>query len=401
MSQWQQVPLGEVALVNSGSGFPIACQGRSEGDYPFLKVSDMNLPGNEVSIVIFNHAITEEVRQSLKATAFVAGSIIFPKIGAAIATNKKRLLTRPSCADNNVMAVTARDDRIDPEFLFYVFQSKNLSDFASDSNPPSIRKTVVEAWKIPLPPIGEQRHIVDILKRADGIRRLRKQAIQTARELIPALFVDMFGDPATNPKGWNIVPVSSFVSGFEGGKNIKAAGDAEVAGTYRVLKVSAVTYGEYRPSECKPLPAGYVPPNEHFVRAGDLLFSRANTEDLVGATTYVFETPPNLLLPDKLWRFVWPKERSAEPLFIWSLFQNRAIRAQMSKLASGTSGSMKNISQKKLFSMPVPLPALELQTRFVEQFMGLLSITQQQQSADLGSANLFASLLHRAFRGEL
>ena len=108
----------------------------------------------------------------------------------------------------------------------------------------------------------------------------------------------MFGDPATNPKGWPTRKVSDFVSRFEGGKNLQAG--SEDGSPYRILKVSAATSGQYRESESKPSPDGYKPPQSHLVRAGDMLFSRANTEELVGATAIVDATNGQTLLPDKL-----------------------------------------------------------------------------------------------------
>ena len=80
---------------------------------------------------------------------------------------------------------------------------------------------------------------------------------------------------------------------------------------------------KFRLEECEPLPDSYEPPAGHFVR---VIFSRANTTELVGAVAYVENTPPNLLPPDKLWRFVWHNPTKAHPLFVWELFQAPSIR---------------------------------------------------------------------------
>jgi len=114
------VHLRDVATVGSGSGFPVVYQGNANGEYPFLKVSDMNLDRNEIHITHWNNSIDEGSRQKLRATVFPVGTVIFPKIGAAIATNKKRILTVPSCVDNNVMGVAPNTARLDSEFLFYI-----------------------------------------------------------------------------------------------------------------------------------------------------------------------------------------------------------------------------------------------------------------------------------------
>jgi len=368
-------------------------QGSHDEAFPFLKVSDMNIVGNERLIKCWNNSVSEEVRAKLRAKAFPAGALIFPKIGAAIATNKKRQLTRPSCVDNNVMAVIPNAECLDSDYLYYMYLTKNLSDFASDSNPPSIRKSEVEQWKVKIPTLQEQRRIVDLLSRAEGIVRLRRESEKKAAELIPALFLDLFGDPATNPRGWPVRKVADFVSRFEGGKNIQAG--SEGGSAYRILKVSAVTSGVYREEESKPAPDGYVPPDVHFVRAGDMLFSRANTVDLVGATAIVASTNGKTLLPDKLWRFVW-----AEPVeltYMHALFQSPHIRRELGKLSSGTSASMRNISQGKLFGLSLPVAPHAKQKEFSERAQGVHSIQSQQSAATAKARAAFDALLARQF----
>ena len=154
------VAIREVARVESGFRFPTEFQGQRSGDIPFLKVSDMNLPGNEAQIVSWNNAVSRDVVQELKAKVLPRGTIVFPKIGAAIATNKKRILTRDSTYDNNVMGITPDTEKLLSEFFYYYLLTFNLSAWASDSQPPSMRKTVVEQHQIPLPPLEVQREIV-------------------------------------------------------------------------------------------------------------------------------------------------------------------------------------------------------------------------------------------------
>ena len=108
VNRWPTVRLGEIAEIGSGSGFPKEYQGIADEQFPFLKVSDMNLAGNEVHIRAWNNSVSDACSKSAWSKVLSRGSVIFPKIGAAIATNKKRILTRPSCVDNNVMAVTPR-----------------------------------------------------------------------------------------------------------------------------------------------------------------------------------------------------------------------------------------------------------------------------------------------------
>jgi type I restriction enzyme S subunit len=284
------------------------------------------------------------------------------------------------------------------EFLFYFlwhFHAKGKTSHYQKQTT-GIRNLETKRYLtigVPVPPLPDQRRVVDLLSRAEGIVRLRREAEKKAAEVIPALFLNMFGDPASNPKGWPVRKVSDFVARFEGGKNIQAG--SENGSLYRILKVSAVTSGVYRESESKPSPDDYSPPASHIVRPGDMLFSRANTEELVGATAIVESTDGQTLLPDKLWRFVW--NEPLEPAYMLALFQSAHVRRELGKLSSGTSASMRNISQAKLYELPLPIAPHAIQKAFAEWSAMVASIRSQQTTATARAQAAFDALLARCF----
>ncbi len=147
----------------------------------------MNLAGNEREMIHANNFISEEVRHELGAALFPRGSTIFPKIGGAIGTNKKRVTTRDCCIDNNVMGVIPNLEKINSDFLFYFFLGRDLAEFANKAHLPSIKKTVVEAWPIPLPPLLEQKRIVALLDEAfEGLATAKanvERNLQNARTI--------------------------------------------------------------------------------------------------------------------------------------------------------------------------------------------------------------------------
>ena len=93
--EWDVVKLGDIAEIRGGYGFPPKYQGDSSGEIPFFKVSDMNAFGNEISMWRANNYVSKNLVGVLKAKLFPEGTIIFPKIGEAIHTNKKRILKQP------------------------------------------------------------------------------------------------------------------------------------------------------------------------------------------------------------------------------------------------------------------------------------------------------------------
>ena len=175
---WPVVAIKEVASVESGFGFPTAYQGKTDGKIPFLKVSDMNLPGNETRIVSWNNVVSSDVLRRLKAKTFPAGTIIFPKIGAAIATNKKRILTCPSTYDNNVMGIAPDAGRLSSPFLHTWLIGFDLSRWASGAQPPSMRKTVVEEHKIPLPSLAIQQTIVAEIEAEQALVAANRELVE-------------------------------------------------------------------------------------------------------------------------------------------------------------------------------------------------------------------------------
>ncbi|MCG9770134.1 restriction endonuclease subunit S [Pseudoalteromonas piscicida] len=250
-------------------------------------------------------------------------------------------------------------------------------------------------------PLETQKQIAAVLEQADQLRKDCQQMEQELNSLAQSVFIDMFGDPVTNPKGWDKAPLSAIVDEFLGGKSLVAADDQNTEYKNRVLKISAVTSGEFKPRESKPLPNDYEPQVEHFVKAGDLLFSRANTTELVGATTMVFDEHAGLVLPDKLWRFVWKDDKSLSPVFIWQQLCEAGVRKEISKLSSGSGGSMKNISKGKLNTLQIVFPPLELQQKFERIYLKLrVELSNNQQQIKFAD-QAFNALMQKAFKGEL
>jgi len=164
----EMVKLGAVSRISAGYGFPKSEQGHLSGEYPFYKVSDMNRPGNQVFLEGAANYLSEPDIRRLKIVPFPAGAIVFPKIGAAIATNKKRILSCPSLVDNNVAVCIP--EGVDGKYLYYWFLEHDLRVVAHDSGAvPSIRKTDLEQLDVPVPSVAEQERIVEVLDRFNAL----------------------------------------------------------------------------------------------------------------------------------------------------------------------------------------------------------------------------------------
>ena len=157
--------LGEIATIKGGNGFPIKYQGITDDNLiPFYKVGDMNSAQNNIYMMQANNYVEEAIiLDEIKGTIFEPNTIIFPKVGMAIKTNKKRLLTRRAAIDNNVMAIVVNEKAgVLTKFLFeYFVFVVDLNDYASGANPPSISASNISELKIPVPPLDVQQKIID------------------------------------------------------------------------------------------------------------------------------------------------------------------------------------------------------------------------------------------------
>ncbi len=248
--------------------------------------------------------------------------------------------------------------------------------------------------QIPLPAMGEQLCIVDQLSRAEGIVRLRRQAQQKAAELIPAIFVDMFGDPATNPKGWHALTLGNLIA--DGPTNGLYKHKSAYGSGTPILRIDAFYDG--RVTNLAALKRVRVEPDEQrrfALAADDIIVNRVNSPEYLGKSALV----PDLLEPtvfeSNMMRFRVDAGR-ALPEFVIALLQDPSSRRHF--LANAKHAiNQSSINQQDVKALPVFLPPLELQRQFARRVASVLSIEQQQQAAMAKADATFRALLLRVF----
>ncbi|WP_437802519.1 restriction endonuclease subunit S [Sorangium sp. So ce693] len=287
-----------------------------------------------------------------------------------------------------------------PRFVYHFFGQFPIGDYEASTSNPTLNRNNIHPVEVLWPPIPEQRRIADILDKADAIRRKRKEAIALTEELLRSAFLEMFGDPVANPKKWSVIAMGDAISSFEAGWSANGEPRVRNDDEYGVLKVSSVTSGYFRPEEHKAVFSGNVDRELVTPRRGDLIFSRANTQELVAACCLVEQDDPRLFLPDKLWRIV-PEGEVVTAEFLKSLLSHPGFRFELTKRATGTSGSMLNISMEKVRSVAMPAPPLLLQRRFSSLVWRVYEARARQIDASRVGEELFDSLVRHAFQGDL
>ncbi len=253
-------------------------------------------------------------------------------------------------------------DNINISYLYYAICSMHLEKYFSGATIPHIYFRDYQNEQLPLPTLEEQAKIANVFGRIDYFIKKEKEQLINLDKLVKSRFIELFGDVEESSKRWNTVYLEKVIQSIESGWSGNGIQRDKLEGEIAVLKVSAVTKGFFIPSECKVLEDQKNIKKYIYPHKDDLLFSRANTKEMVGATVIISKDFPELILPDKLWRIRF--NELANIYFIKYVLSSRSIRNKLSSEATGTSGSMYNISMQKLKQLAIPLPPTDLQNNF-------------------------------------
>ncbi|KAA5842593.1 restriction endonuclease subunit S [Pseudomonas chlororaphis] len=346
-------------------------------------------------------AITDAAVKNSSVKLVPRGSLLIAMYGATVGEVSELAM---DAATNQAICHIVPDPNVcDRGYLFQYLSSikSELLDKRVGGGQPNISQAIIKSLEVPLPALSEQRRIAAILDKADALRAKRREAIAKLDQLLQSVFLEMFGDPVTNPKGWPQVRFSELLESIDSGTSPvcldRSAGDNEWA----VLKLSAVTRCEYDPSANKALPEGVEPDKSLEVKVGDLLFTRKNTRDLVAACAFVTDTPPRLLLPDLIFRFRLKPLAPVVPRYLQALLAFPGKRKDIQSLAGGSAGSMPNISKAKLSNALIELPPTDLQCEFDRRLKHCDLLREQQRLALAKLDKTFFSLQQQAFAGQL
>ena len=264
-----------------------------------------------------------------------------------------------------------------------------------------VTKEVLDRLSLVLPPVSDQQRIVGLLDGADELRRRREQADRRAADLIPALFYEIFGDPLKGQQRWDHETLGDVLSDIDSGWSPSCPDRVAAPDEWGVLKLGAVTSCRYLESENKALSNDVEPRPDLEVKAGDILFTRKNTYELVAACALVASTRPRLMLSDLIFRLRISGEAEIIPEYLWGLMVSPVMRRQVQRLASGSAGSMPNISKQRLRGVSIPVPPLVLQRQFAARVAEIRALQASQAEIRRRLDDLFQSMLHRTFQGEL
>ena len=374
-------PLGEVAEFLDSRRRPITASERIPGPYPYYGANGQQ---DSVADYIFD--------EPLILLAEDGGLFDQPDRGIAYVIEGKTWV-------NNHAHVLRPRGHARLRYLFRVLENYDVTPWITGSTRAKLTKAGASEIEIPLPPLNEQKRIAGILDAADALRAKRREALAQLDTLIQSTFLDMFGDPVSNPMGWEVKPLNELLGGKSTNGAYYPKGAYSSVGT-RMVHMANAFYGVVNPNEVKRVDAPLADIEKYGLLPTDILVSRRSLNYEGSAKPCLIpETDEPLIFESSLIRVRPDRERVLTIYLFHYLLNDRARAKYVFPLV--TRSTISGISQSNLMKVKVVLPPLDLQHRFaaIVQSVEQQKTGQRTHLAELDT--LFAALQSRAVRGDL
>ena len=301
-----------------------------------------------------------------------------------------KFIDEPFCLGADGAKVLEPKVELDKKFLFYYLSSLNIESAGYSRHFKFLKENVV-----PVPPLPEQKRIATILDKADAIRRKRQQTIQLADDFLRAVFLDMFGDPVTNPKGFPVGTIRDLVDTANYGSSAKAS---ETEGEFPILRMGNITYsGAIDFSDLKYVDLSKKDQPKYLVEKGDLLFNRTNSKDLVGKTA-VYGRDDVAAIAGYLVRVRMNEKGNS--YYVSGYLNSTHGKSTLQSMCKSIVG-MANINAQEMQDIKILLPPIEAQNKYAAIFKATKQRLKSHGQSEGSLTVLFSSLSQKAFRGEL
>lgn len=397
-NKWKEYRLDEIALVQGGGTPRRSEKAYFGGSIPWVTPSDLPAIGLVVDLDRTKETLTDAGLANSSARLIESGSVLF----SSRASVGKIAVTNVPCATNQGFAnFTPHREVVDLWFLAYLLcrYIPEIMTLAGKTTFLEVPRKRFKAFKVALPPLPEQRHIVARIKecmdRVEEIEGLRSGALAEADYVAPSLYA------AIEDEGkWPRLAIGDLIARSRNGRSIRQ--DNENANGY-VLSLRAVHDVSLNLGERKPIILPDSIAKQFAINSGDVFVSRSNTRELVGLASVAEETPQNrVIYPDLLIKLE-PITARILPRFLAYALRTQESRRQIKARAVGTSQSMVKISGQRLKEVKISLPPIDVQAELLERFDELhdLSSNLMGDLKSLNSSTLKQSILKTAFAGEL
>lgn len=391
MAAWKTVKLSEVCEIQRG-GSPRPIENfttDAANGINWIKIGDVAEGAKYIT------STKEKIRPegASRSRAVKEGDFL---LSNSMSFGRPYILRTSGCIHDGWLVLRYDKTRLTEDYLYHVLGSgfvyAQFEKLAVGAVVKNLNSEVVKQVKIPLPPIAEQHSIAAILDQADALRAKRREALALLDELQRGIFIEMFGDPVTNPKGWAKLPlgqifdiarggsprpIDTYITNDEDGINWVMIGDTQQGGKYIDF-----TKKKIRKEGAK---------RSRGVNPGDFLL----TNSMSFGRPYIMRTSGCI---HDGWLVLSPRITEFSPDFFYNLLGSPAIYSEFSRRAAGAT--VKNLNIDLVSQVEVAVPPLNEQRVFSEVVAEMEKLRGTHKSSLAEFDALFASLQHRAFRGE-
>ena len=379
-------------LVNAA---PKTKQALSDTDVWNLNLDQIESHGGRVLEKVY--VSTEKLGPS--TFAFESRTVLYSKLRPYL--NKVVVADEAGFATTELVPLRCNPDELHPEYLAYFLRSEDFLKFATEvvAGAKMPRMVMSEFWnfQVPLPPLPEQRRIAAILDQADALRAKRREALAQLDSLTQSIFIEMFGDPVENSKGWPTAYLSAHVSKLGSGSTPTGGDAAYKESGISLIRSLNVHDGEFKYKNLAFIDAAQAGKLSNVVVAeGDVLLN------ITGASVARVCSVPSDVLPARVNQHVMiirPKP-TLNRLFLERLLLNPQMKTRLLQIG-GAGATREAITKAQAEELVIPIPPIQIQNEYAARISVLLAIKNDHRSALAELNTLFASLQHRAFRGEL
>lgn len=351
-----KVKIGDICTLKSGTSLKDDVLNEIDG-IPYIKVSDMNLPDNEKYIVCANSYASKDISNKM---LFPEGTVLFPKRGGAIGTNKKRIASKVVCADLNTMGVIP-SEKLRPLYLYYYFQNIDFGTLYNGSSVPQINNTDIAPMEIELLSLDKQDEVILLLEKTDSIIRKRKAELSALDDLIKARFVELFGNPVLNDKGWEQKSLSEITTKIGSGATPKGGKEAYQEEGITLIRSMNVHNGQFEYKDLAYISDAQAAKLDNVtIEENDVLLN------ITGASVARSCVVPSEILPARVNQHVCiiRCKDCIIPEFLNKLLIDDNYQDLLWNIA-GSGATREAITKQQVESLQIILPSIELQNEFM------------------------------------
>jgi type I restriction enzyme, S subunit len=389
LTSWPLAHLGEVVRR------PSTWNPATNGSFVYIDLSAVN---QEIKKIMGARHMAGKDAPSRARQLVAAGDVLVSTVRPNLnSVARVQLELDGATASTGFCVLRPRDGLLDPDYLFHWVRTRqfvaSMTERASGASYPAVSDRIVLDSSIPLPPLDEQRRIAEVLDRADGLRANRRATLALLDTLIQSIFLEMFGDPVINPQGLPEVVLGDVITSVSDGPHVSPTYiDAGVpflstrhvrAGeiTWSDIKYLSLADAEVQWKKCKP-------------HRDDILYTKGGTTGLAA----VVRTDD----PFAVWvhlAVVRPDRTKVEPIWLESMLNSPFCYAQSQRFTHGIAN--RDLGLTRMVNIKMILPPLDHQRTFVNRRSVIDALLEKQKTSLTSLDALFASIQHRAFRGEL